>query len=55
VNRVEASEFGVAIAYSSVLVVMMAVGIGIIQFIVGERRLGRRAASTNTMLREASA
>jgi iron(III) transport system permease protein len=55
VNRVEVSEFGVAIAYSSVLVVIMAVGIGVIQLIVGERRLGRRAASTNTILREASA
>ena len=55
VNRVEVSEYGVAIAYSSALVVIMAVGIGIIQLIVGERRLGRRAASTNSILREASA
>jgi iron(III) transport system permease protein len=55
VNRVEVSDYGVAIAYSSALVVIMAMGIGIIQLIVGERRLGRRAASTNTILREASA
>ncbi|PZU93654.1 MAG: iron ABC transporter permease [Chelatococcus sp.] len=43
VGRVEAGEFGLAIAYSSVLIVFMALGIGLIQLGVGERRLGRRA------------
>ncbi|MCO5089704.1 iron ABC transporter permease [Bosea sp. (in: a-proteobacteria)] len=43
IGRVEAGEFGLAIAYSSVLIVFMALGIGLIQFSVGERRLGRRA------------
>ncbi len=42
VGRVEAGEFGLAIAYSSVLIVFMALGIALIQFLVGERRLGRR-------------
>ena len=43
VGRVEAGEFGLAIAYSSVLIVFMALGIALIQFLVGERKLGRRA------------
>ncbi len=55
VNRVEVSEYGVAIAYSSALVLIMAVGIGLIQLLVGERRLGRRAASADRILREAPA
>ena len=42
VGRVEAGEFGLAIAYSSVLIVVMALGIGLIQLGVGERKLGRR-------------
>jgi iron(III) transport system permease protein len=41
---VEAGEFGLAIAYSSVLIVVMLVAILLIQVLVGERRLGRRAA-----------
>ena len=43
VGRVEAGEFGLAIAYSSVLIIVMAVGIALIQTGVGERKLGRRA------------
>ncbi|MCZ8261429.1 MAG: iron ABC transporter permease [Beijerinckiaceae bacterium] len=46
VGRVEAGEFGLAIAYSSVLIVVMALGIAIIQFGVGERKLGRRTTET---------
>ncbi|MGO4286552.1 ABC transporter permease [Bosea sp. TAB14] len=42
VGRVEAGEFGLAIAYSSALIVFMAFGIALIQFLVGERKLGRR-------------
>jgi len=48
------SEYGVAIAYSSALVVIMAVGVALIQLAVGERRLGRRAPAAS-ILREASA
>jgi iron(III) transport system permease protein len=44
VGRVEAGEFGLAIAYSSVLIVVMLGAILLIQLLVGERRLGRRAA-----------
>jgi iron(III) transport system permease protein len=43
VGRVEAGEFGLAIAYSSVLIAVMALAIALIQLAVGERRLGRRA------------
>ena len=35
--------FGLAIAYSSVLIVVMLLAILLIQIVVGERRLGRRA------------
>ena len=45
VGRVEAGEFGLAIAYSSVLIVVMLVAILLIQLAVGERRLGRRTAA----------
>jgi iron(III) transport system permease protein len=43
VGRVEVSDFGVAIAYSSVLIVFMMIVIGLIQLGVGERRIGRRS------------
>jgi iron(III) transport system permease protein len=49
VGRVEAGEFGLAIAYSSVLIVVMLLAILLIQVLVGERRLGRRAASDVAM------
>ena len=42
VGRVEVSDFGVAIAYSSVLIVSMMAVIALIQLGVGQRRLGRR-------------
>jgi len=45
INRVVNGDYGVAIAYSSVLIVLMVVVIFIIQRLVGERRLGRRAAA----------
>ncbi|HZB38088.1 MAG TPA: ABC transporter permease subunit, partial [Beijerinckiaceae bacterium] len=45
VGRVEAGEFGLAIAYSSVLIVVMLAAILAFQLIVGERRLGRRGTA----------
>jgi iron(III) transport system permease protein len=42
VGRVEAGEFGLAIVYSSVLIVVMLVTIIAFQLAIGERRLGRR-------------
>ena len=44
VGRVEAGEFGLAIAYSSVLILVMIGAILLIQVLVGERKLGRRQA-----------
>ena len=44
VGRVEAGEFGIAIAYSCVLIAIMLAVIGLIQLGVGERKLGRRDA-----------
>jgi iron(III) transport system permease protein len=44
INRVVNGDYGVAIAYSSVLIVLMLGVIFAIQCAVGERRLGRRAA-----------
>lgn len=46
VGRVEAGEFGLAIAYSTVLILVMLLAIVAIQVAVGERRLGRRSAGT---------
>jgi iron(III) transport system permease protein len=43
INRVVNGDYGVAIAYCSVLIVLMLAAIWLIQFAVGERRLGRRA------------
>ncbi|MGL4494954.1 MAG: ABC transporter permease [Beijerinckiaceae bacterium] len=42
VGRVEAGEFGLAIAYSSALIVVMIFAVALIQVMVGERKLGRR-------------
>ena len=52
IGRVEVSDFGVAIAYSSVLIVTMFAAIGLIQLGVGERRL---TGSPRTILAAGSA
>jgi iron(III) transport system permease protein len=41
-GRVENGAYGPAIAYSSVLIVLMTAAIGSIQFLVGRREIGRR-------------
>jgi iron(III) transport system permease protein len=43
-GRVENSDFGLAISYSSVLILVMLCAIVLIQVVVGQRRLGRRGA-----------
>jgi iron(III) transport system permease protein len=43
-GRVENSDYGLAIAYSSVLIMVMLAAIGTIQVLVGKRELGRREA-----------
>jgi iron(III) transport system permease protein len=44
INRVINGDYGLAIAYCSVLIVLMMTAIGLIQLAVGKRRLGRRMA-----------
>jgi iron(III) transport system permease protein len=44
IGRVEAGEYPLAIAYSSVLIFVMLVALIVVQRFVGEARLGRRAA-----------
>ncbi len=45
INRVINGDYGVAIAYCSVLILLMLAAIGIIQLLVGTRRMGRRAVA----------
>ncbi|MAC42572.1 MAG: iron ABC transporter permease [Deltaproteobacteria bacterium] len=44
-GRVENADYGLAIAYSSILIVVMLIAIGGIQWVVGQRQLGRRGSS----------
>jgi len=48
-GRVENGDYGIAIAYCSVLILIMAFSILLVQFLVGERRLGRRATAGATL------
>jgi iron(III) transport system permease protein len=50
INRVLNGDYGVAIAYCSVLILLMLAAILLIQMLVGARRLGRRAVSPPTIL-----
>ena len=43
IGRVGNGDYGVALAYCTVLIVLMSLAIALIQGLVGERRLGRRA------------
>jgi iron(III) transport system permease protein len=45
INRVINGDYGLAIAYSSALIVLMMAAIGLINLLVGSRRLGRRQAT----------
>lgn len=45
VGRVENNEYGIAIAYSAVLIAVMLAVIGLMQLAVGRRNIGRRQAS----------
>lgn len=44
IGRVGNGDYGVALAYCTVLIVLMSLAIALIQWLVGERKLGRRAA-----------
>ena len=43
IGRVGNGDYGVALAYCTVLIVLMSVVTALIQYVVGERKLGRRA------------
>ncbi len=44
IGRVGNGDYGVALAYCTVLIILMSLAIALIQFLVGERKLGRRKA-----------
>ncbi len=46
INRAINGDYGLAIAYSVALIALMLAAIGLIQLLVGERKLGRRSAGT---------
>ncbi len=48
IGRVENNDYGLAIAYCSVLILVMLSSVIIFQYVVGERRLGRRHQSKAT-------
>jgi iron(III) transport system permease protein len=43
IGRVGNGDYGVALAYCTVLIILMSLAIALIQFLVGERKLGRRS------------
>lgn len=45
IGRVGNGDYGVALAYCTVLIVMMSLAIALIQWLVGERKLGRRSGA----------
>jgi len=45
IGRVENNDYGIAIAYASVLIVVMLVAVLLMQFAIGQRRLGRRSGA----------
>lgn len=51
INRVINGDYGLAIAYCAVLIVLMMAAIGVINLAVGRRRLGRRSATPNAAAR----
>ena len=46
IGRVGNGDYGVALAYCTVLIVLMSLAIALIQFLVGERKLGQRKGKT---------
>ena len=48
IGRVGNGDYGVALAYCTVLIILMSAATALIQFVVGERKLGRRKAAMPT-------
>lgn len=53
IGRVGNGDYGVALAYCTVLIVLMSLATALIQALVGERRLGRRSAGATPVARPA--
>ncbi|MFM8768630.1 MAG: iron ABC transporter permease, partial [Rubrivivax sp.] len=47
IGRVGNGDYGVALAYCTVLIVLMSLATALIQFLVGERKLGRRSVAAH--------
>ena len=45
IGRVGNGDYGIALAYCTVLMILMSVAIALVQWVVGERKLGRRGAT----------
>jgi iron(III) transport system permease protein len=50
IGRVENNDYGIAIAYSTVLIVVMLIMVGLMQLLVGRTRTGRQQAQSRTNL-----
>ncbi len=48
IGRVENNDYGLAIAYSTVLILVMLAAVAVLQFLVSGRRLGRRSETGGT-------
>ena len=48
IGRVGQGDYGVALAYSTVLIILMALATAMIQWVVGDRKLGRRGVAAKT-------
>ncbi len=46
IGRVGNGDYGIALAYCTVLMILMSLAIGLVQAVVGERKLGRRKVGT---------
>ncbi|WP_436306346.1 MULTISPECIES: ABC transporter permease [unclassified Variovorax] len=49
IGRVGNGDYGIALAYCTVLMILMSLAIALVQFVVGERKLGRRKAGVPTI------
>ena len=45
IGRVGNGDYGVALAYCTVLILLMSASTGLIQWLVGDRKLGRRGST----------
>jgi iron(III) transport system permease protein len=49
IGRVGNGDYGVALAYCTVLIALMSLAVALIQWLVGDRALGRRAFATRAV------